>query len=330
MRVWLTCLIVLAAASASAQPAVTTDKAVAVEAAAEQKLAQVNRARTQLTNKYHADLDVVDRLKKEKPSWRRDRELRETLADSNDTATQLGQLIKQATIAGDAVAKARATAIAAIDAELVTGLTGPRAQKLAQLRAQLATQAGATPKKLVIPDAEIDPSADPDELDQQAAALHVAEDELGRQEQGLDTQAKDLKQMAEVRKQHERAGDMMLRDDDQPHRTAPSAARSTADSIGGAGAGQGGGSGAGGTNGDHFGGTTPPPSAFENAAPIVLGDVINPQAIEGMLRASRSGDPAQRADAAEHARDAVHVRLELLKKKRAAIEARAKLLRNKR
>jgi len=48
-----------------------------------------------------------------------------------------------------------------------------------------------------------------------------------------------------------------------------------------------------------------------------------------MLRAQRSGDPKQRAEAAARARDAVAKRLELLKKKRAMIEARAKQLRSK-
>ena len=49
--------------------------------------------------------------------------------------------------------------------------------------------------------------------------------------------------------------------------------------------------------------------------------------IEGMLRASRSGDPRQRAEAARRARDAVARRLEQLRKKRALIEARARQLR---
>jgi hypothetical protein len=55
--------------------------------------------------------------------------------------------------------------------------------------------------------------------------------------------------------------------------------------------------------------------------------VIDRSTIDGMLRAQRSGDPKQRAAAAAQARDAVAKRLELLKKKRAMIEARAKQLR---
>ena len=57
-----------------------------------------------------------------------------------------------------------------------------------------------------------------------------------------------------------------------------------------------------------------------------LGEVVDPSTIEGMMRASRSGDPAQRALAAKQVRDAVAARLAQLTQQRAAIEARAKAL----
>jgi hypothetical protein len=57
--------------------------------------------------------------------------------------------------------------------------------------------------------------------------------------------------------------------------------------------------------------------------------VIDRSPIDGLVRASRSGDPKQRAVAAKLARDAVAKRLDQLKKKRAMIEARAKQLRGK-
>src|SRR5258705_10081581 len=94
-RVWLTCLFALASASASAQPAVATDQALSAEVSAEQKAAQLAGQRIALAKKYQAQIDAIDRLKKEKASWRRDRELRTSLADSNDTATQLAQVTAQ-------------------------------------------------------------------------------------------------------------------------------------------------------------------------------------------------------------------------------------------
>ena len=202
------------------------------------------------------------------------------------------------------------------------------------------------PKKIVIPDAEIDPLADPEELDRQAAAIAAAEKQLEAQRKGLDQQHNDLKLVAEVRSAHDRAGELATRDDDQPHRGAPrgssrgdaegvTAGSPSNDSAGGStGGGAGNGSGGGGgtttdpTPGESFGDTkTGATSTFESGVAVALGEVIDKTTIEGMLRASRSGDPKQRAEAARQARDAVAKRLELLKKKRAMIEARAKQLR---
>src|SRR5690606_31154665 len=99
---------------------------------------------------------------------------------------------------------------------------------------------------------------------------------------------------------------------------------------GGAGGGAGGG---GGTSADPGGGgsfgDTKVVSSFESSAAVALGEVIDRTTIEGLLRASRSGDPKQRAEAARRARDAVAKRLEQLRKQRAMIEARAKQLRKR-
>jgi hypothetical protein len=270
--------------------------------------------RTQLVQKFQSETDQVDRLKKEKASWRRDRELRQAMADSADTANQLAAIDKQ-------IAKLRPV---------------------------------KTPKKIVIPDGSLDPLADPEDLDKQAADLRAAEAELAGQAKGLDVQAKDLADVADLRKHHERAIDMSRRDDDQPlrtaqHSTGASDSTQTANPTngagspppgtgGGAGAPGGGGAGSGsGGGGDHsgtagtdsFAGTDRSPSAssFESEASVVLGDVLDHATIDGLAKASRSGDPAQRADAAKKAASAVRARAAALAKQRAAIEARAKQLR---
>ena len=329
----------------SAQPASTapaasyagsTDQARTAATRAEQRVDQLSVQRGQLAQRYQDELSTIDRLKQQKPSWRRDRELRTSLSDSADTAKQLQQVTRELAAAQTSLGSARASVVAAIDKEIAAGLAGSRAQTLAKLRVQLAPQVGPAPKKIVIPDAEIDPLADPEELDEQAHAIRVSEDQLSRQVVGLDVQVKDLKEVDDLRRQHQRATDLALRDDDQPHRNAQS---STSRSSAGDGATLtnpvGGGSGAG----------TPPPgaggdtehlpstptsggaSAFETQLTVTLGDVIDHSTIEGLMRASRSGDPAQRAIAAQQVRDAVAARLDQLKKKRAAIELRAKSLR---
>jgi len=333
------CLVAVVSTTAWADSA-QTDRAASAEVAAEQKVAQLTTQRAQLQARYQDELTAVDKLKKQKASWRRDRELNTAQADAKDTADKLASLDKQLAAAQLAVTTARTAAVKAIDAEAPTA-AGPRAATLAKLRAQLAPT--KVYKKIVIPDGTLDPLADPDELEHQAAALAASEDALARQVKVLESQATELDHVAEIRKQHERAGDLAMREDDQPHRNAQSssskgtqdtlgAAAPTAGGAGGAGGGAGG-TGGGASNG-HEGGTAGGDTftgadrgaGYESEASFVLGEVIDRSTIEGMMRASRSGDPAQRALAAKQAADAVAARLAQLKKQRAAIEARAKAL----
>lgn len=328
------CLVAVVSTAAWADPSAPgrVEKAQAAEVSAEQRVAQLAGQRGQLNTHYQDELAAIDRLKKQKASWRRDRELNTAQADAKDTADKLAALDKQLQTAQQAVAGARAAVLAAIDAELPAA-TGPRAQALTRLRAQLAPP--KVVKKIVIPDANIDPLADPDELEHQAAALRDSEDALARQVKALEGQAAELDHVAEARKQHERAGQLAMREDDQPQRSAQtSASKGLTD---GAPAPQSGSPGAGGTTtGNGAGGTGTGTgdtfvggdrSGYESEASVVLGEVIDRSTIEGMMRASRSGDPAQRALAAKQAEAQVAARLEQLRKQRAAIEARAKALR---
>jgi hypothetical protein len=341
---WLTFALSVASAPAwaqsapTAQPAVV-DKAAQTTAAAEKKVTTLTAQRAQLTTKLAQQVATSDTLKKQKASWRRDRELKSALAASNDTATKLTALDKQLAAAKKALAAARQAEVAAIDAELKAGPPPARVDQLNKLRAQLAP-APIAPKKIVIPDAEIDPLADPEDLERQAAAIAAAEKALEQQHTSLDKQHTDLVAMANLRSAHERAGEMFTRDDDTPHRNAPrggtgrggnqevAGAPESGDdaspSSGGNGSGSTTGTGGGSTGGDLFDGTK---TTFESTAAVALGEVIDRSTIDGMLRAQRSGDPKQRAAAAAQARDAVQKRLELLKKKRAMIEKRAKALR---
>ncbi len=347
--VWLTCVLVVAPATAWGQ---ASDQTRTVEvaqnqvASATQRVTQLQSQRAQLAGKLAQQVATVDSLKKQKASWRRDRALNTAQAAANDTANKLTTLDKNLAAAQRMLVTARRTEVAAIDAELKAGAAGARADQLAKLRAQLVP-APIAPKKIVIPDAEIDPLADPDELERQVAAIVAAERQLELQRKTLDQQHEDLVVVAELRQAHERTAELSTRDDDQPHRGAqtsssrggnaetasPTAAGN--DSAGGGGAGSGGSPTGPGTStgggGDTFGadtkGTTS--SGFESSAAVALGEVIDRSTIDGMLRAQRSGDPKQRAEAAARARDAVAKRLEQLKKKRAMIEARAKQLRSK-
>ncbi len=342
---WLACVLAVAPVATAwaqpGQPAAAAATAMVQQAQRntrlfEQKLVQLTNQRVEMRRRYDEQLTAIDRLKKAKASWRRDRELNKAQADANDTAKILTALDNQIKAAQQAVGKSRGALVIAIDAELAAGATGARAQQLAKLRAQVAPATPA-PKKIVIPNAEIDPLADPEELERQAAALAAVERQLEAQRKGLDQQHKDLELVAELRSAHERAGELSIRDDDQPHRGAqrPSGGGRVAtesadgaaapnDSTGGAGGStQGGGDTS--IGGDNFS-SDKHGSSFESTA-IALGEVIDKSTIEGMLRRSRSSDPKERAEAARMARDAVAKRLELLKKQRAIIEQRAKQLR---
>jgi hypothetical protein len=329
----------MASAVAGAQPAISTDQAIQAAGAADQKVAGLSRQRAQIGERYQAELAAIERLKQEKASWARSRELREKLADSNDVASQLATLDKQLASAQDALAAARRVELSAIDAELAAGAIGTRAQQLGKLRTQL-TAAVRAPKKIVIPDAELDPAAAPEELEAQAAQIREAEQELANEASGLDRQAKELAEVADVQKAHARSNDLARRDDIQPLRSGPHATSTGGlDTAGPKDGTLGGGNGAGSGSGASPapGSGTPPggesfsndkgSSGFDSEASVVLVDVVDHATIDGLARASRSGDPGQRAEAARKARDAVRVKLDMLQKKRALIEQRARQLR---
>lgn len=326
-RWWLVLILAVASAPAWGQSASATAQAQAEVRGGEQRVTGLGQRRQVLARKYEDELKAVDRLKKQRASWRRDRELRDSLAEANETAGELASVTAELTRAQAALALAKQTVVARIDAELAAGATGPRAKDLASWKAQLAPQAAPrTVHRIVIPDTAIDPLADPEELDQAAAALRDSEAELTRQVQGLEKQAADLDQVAKLRKAHDRADLLAHRDDDSPHRTqTASTARGGALDDANSPAPEAGGE-PGSTGGTGFGSTGGPaaPASFESDATLVLADVIDSSTIEQLTRAQRSGDPAQRAFAAKRARDAVAARLEQLRKQRLQIEAAAK------
>jgi hypothetical protein len=336
MSRWLiTLVLTVAPAAVWAQPArpAVTAKAHDDLRGLESRVVQLGGTRTALAKQYAVQLEAIDRLKKQRASWRQQRELRTSLTDANDTATRLAAATNELAKANTALAAARRQLQLAVDAELSAGATGARATELARLKAQLAPQTPKRVSRIVLPDTEIDPLADPEELDEQAKQLRDAEEQLRKQIQGLEKQSADLDEVAKLRKQHDRAGELSRRDDDQPQRTATQGgggSRTSFEDSGAAPEAAGPQNGGGGSTGLGTGGTGAGIGSFEADATIVLADVIDASTIETLTRAQRTGDPAQRALAAKKARDAVAGRLEQLKKKRAEIEALAKSRRGRR
>jgi hypothetical protein len=306
---------------AQAQIAATT-RAYNTSIAAERRVAQLATYRNQLAGRYDVELRRIDQLKKQRASWRRDRELRDQLSAALETANKLKAAATELARANDQLAAARRALVGAIDRELALGPTAPRRTQLAKARAAVAPAGGRTPNRIVLPDTKIDPLADPEELDLQAAALRDTEAELARQVTGLEVQAKELDRIVAIRKQHDRASEIARREDDTPRRgSTPNASAKTL-GAGDAAAEDGASPSADpSSRGDSIG------SSFESEATVVLAEVVDPSTIDSLHRAQRSGDPAQRALAAKNARDAVAARLEQLRQKRRQIEARARQLR---
>jgi hypothetical protein len=323
-RWWLVLtLTLLVSVGAHAQPrqetTATTNRAETAANAAERQVVQLTSRRAELKQRYEDEVADIDRLKKQRASWRRDRDLRENLSTSLETSKQLDNATREVELAQRTLSASRRAYLAAIDAELEAGPAPQRKERLDRARALLAAQLKNTPPRILIPDLRIDPLADPEELLQHANELRASEEELLRQVDELAAQAVELERIAQLRKQHERHGALVARYDDQPQRNTTRSEASPADpgiAVGG----------------DR---TLLPiidgsaPSSFENYVPTVLSDVIDATTINNFTAAQLSGDPAQRAQAARKAHDAVALRLDQVRRKRMEIEARAKRLTQK-
>jgi hypothetical protein len=297
-----------------------TDAARAEVKATEKRRSRLAAKRADLAVRYTGELAAIAKLKRQKSSWRRDRQLKDKLASSLRTAGKLATQAKDLVALDRALARQRKALVAAIDAELATAPEASRASSLRSLRADVAPKiAKKKARKIVLPDDELDPLADPDELDQQVAALRASEDELARQIASLDHQATRFKKQAALRKAHERADEMASRDDDQPRRTSGSGSGGTVSASDGAPAPE--------DDTDGAGGPSPDPGSFDGDPAVVLSDVVDGDTVDALRKAERSTDPATKAAAAERAREQVAKRLEKLAKRRKEIEARAKLLR---
>jgi hypothetical protein len=300
----------------------TTTRAWNASAAAEQALGRANRTWNDINTKFRVELDAVTRLKNSPKSWRRDRELRAKIADADALGRQLESASADVRRAAEQLAAARRTLVAAIDAELKANPGAPRKTQLDRARAQVAPQSRKA-TRIVLPDMQIDPLADPEELDQQAKAILDAETELANQLKGLEAQAKELERIAVLRKQHDRSNELDRRDDNNARKGAtPTTAR-------------------GGVSGslEDAGNSPAPPneptgrpdvSSFEMDATITLADIVDPSTIEELNRAQRSNDPATRAAVARLTREAVAKKLQQLRDKRKQVENRAANLRKNR
>ena len=341
LRWWLTLVLTVVSTTAWAQPAsepaaqvdprlaAATRRAQEAVAAGQRSIGQRVAHRDMLHQRLDEQLVAIDRLKRGPRGWRTKAQLEERLSEANETQKQLEAADAQLDGANRQLAAARVGLAAAIDAELRAGVAGPRERALRVMRAELTPQRAA--RRIVLPDTKIDPRLDPEELDEQVAAIRQVEGELERQIKGLEAQAGELQRVHDLRQQHARTLELDRRDDSSSRRAAQTSTtgRGTGDALApqGTSSSPSGPSGPSGpssptvpTSSPESGGS----GAFESDAHIVLPEVVDPSVLDGIRAAQTSGDRAQRAVAVRKARDAVTRRLEELRAKRVQIQGLAK------
>jgi DNA repair exonuclease SbcCD ATPase subunit len=310
LRWWLVLVLTVVSTTAWAQPAseprlvAATARAQDSVTAIQRYLAQLQAQRAALRQRLNEELAAIDRLKRGPRGWRTKSQLEDRLAEANETQKALQRADAQVDGASRQLAAARAALVAAIDAELRAGASGSRARSLRALRTELTPKRAA--RRIVLPDTKVDPGLDPEELDEQVAAISQVEAELERQIKGLEERAAELQQAHDLRQQHARMIEIDRREDNSSRRNGPQpsgarplgeAAAPPTDSMG---------------------------AIFETDASTVLPEVVDPAVLDGILAAQRSGDLGKRATAVRNARDAVTRRLQELRAKRSQIQGLAK------
>ncbi|MEZ4400977.1 MAG: hypothetical protein R3B06_13205 [Kofleriaceae bacterium] len=296
--------------------ATPVEQALAAVTQAQRAVTALAAERVVATRRYDAELAEIDQLKRTKASWRRDRALRSRLASSLETAKALTALTERVRRAEAELARTKAAAVAAIDRASTTATPAVR-RELARRRLALAPPAPT--RRIVLPDDKLDPLADPEELDDQAAALREAEAALVAEVGRLDRRATRFDQIAELRRQHDRAESMTRTDDDDVRRVAVRAGSAGSETA------------AATSDAPASGG--PPGSDFGEAGvsgrdlAIALASVVDARTVDVLRQSDRSRDPGTWAAASRQAKDAVAARLDALRKRRLAIEARARELR---
>ena len=167
-------------------------------------LGQRRAEKAGLQAKYKAELDALDRVKKQRRSWRRDRQLRAAYAQSQATAKSLALMDRVIAELSARVISNRQTLGRAIDAELIVA-DARRSGILRRTKRALVASTSRNARKIVLPDERIDPLASPAELEEQAAILAQSEKELERQVAELADRAQRYDHMEKLRRQRTRA-----------------------------------------------------------------------------------------------------------------------------
>lgn len=320
---------VVAAQSAPADLAARSDRVQREVLAARNKVRRLAGTIRKLDAAYKGQLADLEKLSRQRASWNRDRKIARQKAASQVTAKRLSAAARQLRSARAQLASARRRLLAALERELAGNSgesAGARTARLRRMRDRLRRELRPRPRKIVVPDIDIDPADDPDDLAEKARILARVEAQLRREQQQLDRRYAYYSRQQRLRLQRERAAEID-RTENTSIRRNPTGVASTSS----AGANEAD-SADPGSDGLDDGGSAPPgdfsgrDSALE-ASSVTLADVVDDVTATDLRRASRSTNPATRARATRRARDQVKARLERLRRTRLAIERRARSLR---
>ena len=313
-----------------------TDRAAADTARLERARVQKLSEKRMLERAYEAQLRELDRLKRSRASWNRDRQIRSRKAESQSTAARLSRADSELRTIDELLRRQRRALLAAIDREAATAPSLARRGALDRMRAQVTAALKPRVRKILVPDDTLDEMADPEELTEQIALIQQAEAELRREREALRQREDRYVRMARLRQQRERATQMGELEEDVGRRTGRAESRGPAAAGGqddrgesdpssdysGGGA-EDGGSGSSAGDGDSLGtggsGGVGEDGGFEQSS-ILLTDVVDSGTIDALRRAGRSSSPGRRAEAAERARKQVEARLQRLERSRAIIQ----------
>lgn len=272
---------------------------------------------------YAQQLATVDQLKRQRASWRRDRALREALAASHATAKQLDSVTQSLVATDRELDEARIL----LSQHIMTNERAASPQEAAAYRALAAKWLRTDQHRISAPDLEIDPLADPEELDEQARRLAATEAQLRVQLASLDAALLRDARRVTLRSEHAQFGTQLARDEGMPSsRRTTDGARAPAaeDPMNGADAALGEGGG--------LPTSSPEDSALNNdaidmaATAYALGGILDVSVTQPLLGAA---DAPSRTKAATTARAQLAAKVAKIAYARKTAIERARMLRQK-
>lgn len=313
--------------------------------------AQAETQRRELEQKWRGQLLEVEEVARQRSSWNRDQKLKQKKTEAAKLATALEDRGRALRALDGRLAAQRRALLVAIDQELKSDPDERRRSWLESTRSALRANLGQ--RRLHVPrvEEEIDPLDDPEDLDEKARILGENETQLLAEEQRLSRRAKHFRRLAKLEKARTRAEEDPFGDDgprrQSKGRTAaagdPGTRNTTVDSE------------AGGRHADEqappegasftddadptpatplgaFDGSQPKTPVVSEPEPngdpsFIYADVVEPETIDALKRAERSGSPDERAKASERAAQDVRAQVERLRRKRLEMERRSRELR---